>query len=614
MGDQRHIIGRTVLELDFCTLADVWELQETMSQLLQNRAIPDLETVFDELVGADEVIRFDQVAVDLGEISPHTLEQEFVPALVKALREKLCDRILQAQLQNQTQSQLDDAPIRQNHISADWEVLLYFLKYGRLPWWQVETDWPTWLERWRTVVIADSPSWQPPLRQLLANYAVARRRLISQFSKAFCHQLIRQLYDPTGLTLMAQAAQLTEALGLSASAQTSLDRAGINLVFEQLRPGQTSADSFPALTWMSRWLSQLEDLWHPQPDPEVQNAHYPLSSWLETIPASERTLWQTGIEQVFGTSAIAPTSSLSESIAPLDAQTPQSTVEVSQDTNSGEVLPRSALENSVSSDSDETLPPSVFEDSIESAEESLDSWQEGARRNWRENVLPAEQRQQGEQGRQGTAFTGEAHRTNSFEDELNSRVDGGISDSDTPARPFMNTFLSPEEETSGIYIGQAGLVLLHPFLAPYLRTVGLVDGNTFCDDLAQQTAIYLLHYLATGQTSAPEYELVLPKLLCGWPLNEPVTSDISLADEALAEGENLLQTIIGYWEALKSTSPDGLREGFLQREGKLTRTGEQGWKLRVEQMAIDVLLTRLPWGVSMVKLPWMDELLTVEWT
>ncbi|MEM9214098.1 MAG: contractile injection system tape measure protein [Cyanobacteria bacterium P01_F01_bin.150] len=46
----------------------------------------------------------------------------------------------------------------------------------------------------------------------------------------------------------------------------------------------------------------------------------------------------------------------------------------------------------------------------------------------------------------------------------------------------------------------------------------------------------------------------------------------------------------------------------------MTHTGEQNWTLRVEQMAIDVLLTRLPWGVSMVKLPWMDGLLTVEWT
>ena len=39
----------------------------------------------------------------------------------------------------------------------------------------------------------------------------------------------------------------------------------------------------------------------------------------------------------------------------------------------------------------------------------------------------------------------------------------------------------------------------------------------FSCETAQQTAIYLLHYLASGPTDAPEYDLVLAKLLCGWP-------------------------------------------------------------------------------------------------
>jgi hypothetical protein len=164
-----------------------------------------------------------------------------------------------------------------------------------------------------------------------------------------------------------------------------------------------------------------------------------------------------------------------------------------------------------------------------------------------------------------------------------------------------------------LYISQAGLVLLHPFLHPYLEEVGLLAGETFRDEAAQQLAIYLLHYLATGQPTAPEPELVLPKLLCGWPLNDPVEADLELPEAALAEGEHLLETAIGYWEALKNTSPDGLREGFLQREGKLTRI-ESGWKLQVERQSIDVLLGRLPWGLSMVKLPWMSDLLVVEWT
>ena len=75
-----------------------------------------------------------------------------------------------------------------------------------------------------------------------------------------------------------------------------------------------------------------------------------------------------------------------------------------------------------------------------------------------------------------------------------------------------------------------------------------------------------------------------------------------------------MRTDILYWTVLMSTSPDGLREGFLQREGKLTLSDHGNWKLRVEQKSIDILLGYLPWGISMVKLPWMENLLVVEWT
>jgi hypothetical protein len=183
-----------------------------------------------------------------------------------------------------------------------------------------------------------------------------------------------------------------------------------------------------------------------------------------------------------------------------------------------------------------------------------------------------------------------------------------------PPKRSVAPTLSRAERANGIYLNCAGLVLLHPFLRTYFDAVGLLTENSFRHEYAQQVAILLLHYLATGQRAVPEYELVLPKLLCGWPLNEPLMSDLELPETALAEGENLLQTVINYWDVLKNTSPDGLREGFLQRQGKLTHPEMGDWKLRVEQQAIDILLSRLPWGISMVKLLWMTEVLIVEWT
>jgi hypothetical protein len=74
-----------------------------------------------------------------------------------------------------------------------------------------------------------------------------------------------------------------------------------------------------------------------------------------------------------------------------------------------------------------------------------------------------------------------------------------------------------------------------------------------------------------------------------------------------------MEAAIRHWGALGSASPDGLREGFLQREGKLEKRAD-GWRLIVERKTIDVLLDRLPWGVGMVALPWMgEEVVWVEW-
>ncbi len=88
---------------------------------------------------------------------------------------------------------------------------------------------------------------------------------------------------------------------------------------------------------------------------------------------------------------------------------------------------------------------------------------------------------------------------------------------------------------------------------------------------------------------------------------------MQLTKKEIKESNQLLKAAIQHWKALGDVSPDSLREGFLRRSGKLVRYTDQ-WKLIVEQKAIDVLLDSLPWGIGMVKLPWMEEMLSVEWS
>ena len=169
--------------------------------------------------------------------------------------------------------------------------------------------------------------------------------------------------------------------------------------------------------------------------------------------------------------------------------------------------------------------------------------------------------------------------------------------------------LSPDE-TEGIYVENAGAVLLHPFLPQFFAALKIAENDT----LAQpERALQLLHYLCTGQPEAPEYELSFPKILCGLPLEQPIETSGPLTENELAEADNLLQTVVRYWDALKNTSTDGLREAFLRRAAKLSRRPDGEWLLHMERKAIDILLDQLPWGIGMIQLPWMPQMLHVEW-
>lgn len=172
--------------------------------------------------------------------------------------------------------------------------------------------------------------------------------------------------------------------------------------------------------------------------------------------------------------------------------------------------------------------------------------------------------------------------------------------------------ISTEPDKNGYFIQNAGIVLLHPFLVQFFKRLELCEGLEFKDDWSRQKAICLLHYLGTGEIHTPEYQLVLPKFLCGLPLNMPLDHSVRIEPAEQAEADNLLAAVIEHWGALGTASPDGLREGFLQREGKLEKR-QSGWFLHIENKTLDILLDRLPWNLSLVKLPWMEEILKVEW-
>ncbi len=168
------------------------------------------------------------------------------------------------------------------------------------------------------------------------------------------------------------------------------------------------------------------------------------------------------------------------------------------------------------------------------------------------------------------------------------------------------------QESEGIFVQHAGLVLLHPFLGIFFNRLSLVSKGKFVDGATHQKALYLLHYLCTGASDAEECDLVIPKILCGYPLSQPVERNIDLSDSEKEQGDHLLEETIRQWAILKNSSPDALRHGFLQRNGKLLSDSDN-IRIVVEAQAIDILLDQLPWNLSIIKMPWMRHIIRVDW-
>ncbi len=165
----------------------------------------------------------------------------------------------------------------------------------------------------------------------------------------------------------------------------------------------------------------------------------------------------------------------------------------------------------------------------------------------------------------------------------------------------------------GIYISNAGLVLVHPYLQSFFAEAGLLDEkNQFISVPARQKATVLLYYLQCGNEEYHEWEMALNKILSGMQYDELVPDGIRMTENEKEECRSLLQAVVNHWEALKGASIESMQNTFFLREGKITWK-ENHWLLQIERTGFDILIDRLPWSLTTIKLPWLEHLIFTEW-
>lgn len=182
----------------------------------------------------------------------------------------------------------------------------------------------------------------------------------------------------------------------------------------------------------------------------------------------------------------------------------------------------------------------------------------------------------------------------------------------TPGIVWQDPQQSIEESSEPVTLYNAGLVIAATYIPMLFQRLGLTNGHSFSDTEAKYHAIFCLQWMTNRTDKAPEYQLLLNKVLCGIAPSDPIPQQYELDNETKATIDGLLQAIIAHWKALGHTSIRGLQTTFIQREGKLTFTPKH-WQLDILPGTFDMLLDQLPWSFQTIKYPWMDKPLFVTW-
>lgn len=161
------------------------------------------------------------------------------------------------------------------------------------------------------------------------------------------------------------------------------------------------------------------------------------------------------------------------------------------------------------------------------------------------------------------------------------------------------------------YIQNAGLILIHPFIKTFFEDCSLLHPNTQ-QLLDPELGAHLLHYIATGNTNAPEYDMVFEKFLCNIPVNQTINRHIKLSHKHKAQAKKVIESVQHNWPPMKAASAALLQNEFFQRSGKLVAT-DYDYNLTIERKAQDILLDKLAWGIGLFKLPWQEKFIFVNW-
>lgn len=553
-----HIVREAYLHIDFNgNEREASALQNELIRLCNGWLFPALDCVFDGFSPPDTVYSFDRLELDANVIRLDRLQNDLVAAVTGEI-----EKILHEHTRNFASARESSSSNVQHKTVSDnvEDAFLFFLETGRLPWFVALSPGAT-LETQLVKTWKKHPPGSGSLNRLrvILRQPAARTRLVRQFSETFLLKCLD--YSDTHLHEAVQPL--------------------LSLVKNAGLPGQEIGEIMQHI-W-ERIVFQIAD----GSSPELpQFMHDVWVSW--PTNSSVRIELTAAIQQIRPDLPFLPEH---DNLVESGGSEKHPIIEVIR-----QILRRSNVSDKSAKQFEHLILQALAEEAVNRTFTPLSLvqlvWQTVTDDFLRDELLPVFD----------TQWPGSALESDVIGRDRNP---GGVSTSKSTHHPDNSISVG-----DGVYIENAGLVVLHPFLPQFFTALGIAQDEELLDT---ERALCLLHFLTTGQTTAPEYELILPKILCNVPIASPVAMNVQLTLDELDEAAALLEAVIRHWVALKNTGVDGLRGTFLMRSGKVVRQEDGDWHLTVENKAFDILMDRLPWGIGMIKLPWMERMLWVDW-
>ena len=161
----RHRIQRQIVDLAIGATAESPAVHQALGRPFWDRAVPELERVFDRVASPDELLRLDRLELDLGAIAGGEWPSEFRRRLVAELTRTLA--------QYTAVSQPGEHGRSNRRPAEDRRQFLFFLVHGRLPWWAAAS-----VEHWNAVLSNLSDADWNTLRDTVLSDPSARSRLV----------------------------------------------------------------------------------------------------------------------------------------------------------------------------------------------------------------------------------------------------------------------------------------------------------------------------------------------------------------------------------------------------------------------------------------------------